>query len=159
MRIFFSAPAPVARLFRVALCRVQRHLEAVRGRPLGPRGAGAAALAMFEHFAAVWGARHVPPRVARAHAVFDRDGWRCRVPGCSSYRNLHDHHVQFRSRGGGDALSNRVTLCAWHHLRGVHGGRIRVHGRAPEGLTFELGIREGRAPLLRYDSREEALQG
>jgi hypothetical protein len=79
---------------------------------------------------------------------------RCTVPGCSSYRNLHDHHVVFRSAGRGDELSNRTTLCAFHHLRGVHAGRVRCLGRAPAGLRFELGLRDGHAPLLRYATGE-----
>jgi hypothetical protein len=74
------------------------------------------------------------------------------VPGCTSYANLQAHHVRFRSAGGSGALSNLVTLCAFHHLRGVHAGRIRVRGRAPDGLRFELGVRPGRAPLVVYRS-------
>ena len=34
-------------------------------------------------------------------------------------RNLHEHHIVFRSAGGSGELENRVTLCAVHHLRGV----------------------------------------
>jgi hypothetical protein len=71
-------------------------------------------------------------------AVFERDGWRCSVPGCTSHRNLHAHHVPFRSAGGGDDPANLTTLCAAHHLRGVHGGILRISGRAPDGLLFEL---------------------
>jgi hypothetical protein len=67
-------------------------------------------------------------------------------------RNLHDHHVQFRSAGGSDALDNRVSLCAFHHLRGVHAGRMRCTGRAPDGLKWQLGIRRGAPPLLSYRS-------
>jgi hypothetical protein len=81
--------------------------------------------------------------------VFERDGWRCAVPGCSSRRNLHDHHVVFRSRGGGHARDNRITLCAAHHLHGVHAGVVRVDGRAPDGLRWELGCTTGRPPLMR----------
>ncbi|MCC6765106.1 MAG: HNH endonuclease [Deltaproteobacteria bacterium] len=70
--------------------------------------------------------------------VFTRDGWRCTVPGCSSRRNLHDHHVRFRSRGGGNQRSNRTTVCAAHHLHGIHAGIIRVAGTAPDGLRWDL---------------------
>lgn len=66
-----------------------------------------------------------------------------------------DGDVVFRCAGGGDEPGNRVTLCAWHHLRGVHAGRLRVSGRAPERLTYELGIRpDGARPLLTYASEE-----
>ena len=37
------------------------------------------------------------------------------------------------------------TLCAAHHQRGVHAGLIRIAGRAPDGLVFEL-------PLGRFRS-------
>jgi 5-methylcytosine-specific restriction endonuclease McrA len=70
-----------------------------------------------------------------------RDGWRCTVPGCTSYRNLHAHHVVFRSVGGSDAEENLTTLCAAHHQRGVHGGGpLRITGRAPTELRFELAL-------------------
>jgi hypothetical protein len=105
---------------------------------------------LFDHALESWGAND--PRVGREHRVFARDGWRCTVPGCTSYRNLHDHHIVFRSVGGDDHLSNRTTLCAYHHLRGVHAGRVRVIGSAPDRLRFELGLREGSPPLLRYRS-------
>ena len=58
-------------------------------------------------------------------------------------------HVVFRSRGGGNGRENRVTLCAWHHLRGVHAGRVRAEGEAPDGITWEIGVRPGRRALLR----------
>jgi hypothetical protein len=81
--------------------------------------------------------------------VFERDGWRCTVPGCSSRRNLHDHHVLFRSHGGGNARDNRITVCAAHHLHGIHAGIVKAYGRAPDGITWELGCRRGREPLVR----------
>jgi hypothetical protein len=67
------------------------------------------------------------------------------VPGCSSQRNLHAHHVLFRSAGGGDDLANLTTLCAAHHQRCVHAGVIRISGRAPDRLVFEM-------PLGRFRS-------
>jgi hypothetical protein len=63
--------------------------------------------------------------------VFARDGWRCTVPACGRRRNLHDHHVRFRSRGGGNERWNRTTVCAAHHLHGIHTGLIRATGEAP----------------------------
>jgi hypothetical protein len=53
-----------------------------------------------------------------------------------------------------DALGNRTTLCAAHHLRGVHAGRIRITGEAPDRLRFELGLRPGVAPLEVWGSGE-----
>jgi hypothetical protein len=57
--------------------------------------------------------------------------------------------------GGGDELANRALLHAGHHLRGVHAGRVRVIGSAPKGLRFELGLRPGQPPLLRYRSGDQ----
>jgi len=37
---------------------------------------------------------------ARNSKVLERDGYRCQVPGCSNRRNIHAHHLEFRSRGG-----------------------------------------------------------
>lgn len=67
-------------------------------------------------------------------------------------QNLPDHHIRFRSAGGSDASENRVAVCAFHHLRGVHAGRLRCTGRAPGGLTWQLGIRPAAKPLLSYRS-------
>ena len=83
--------------------------------------------------------------------VFERDGWRCTVPGCTSRRNLHDHHVVFRSQGGDNDRDNRITICAPHHLRGIHGGRLRAFGSVSAGVVWELGLGLGRSrgPFLR----------
>jgi hypothetical protein len=51
--------------------------------------------------------------------------------------------VRFRSQGGEDEPQNMVALCEPHHLRGVHMGRVRVSGTAPDGLVWELGGRAG----------------
>ena len=73
-------------------------------------------------------------------------------------QNLQDHHIIFRSRGGTDDESNRVGLCAFHHLRGVHGGRLRCTGRAQDGLTWQIGIRPGKAPLVTYASGDREVR-
>ena len=72
-------------------------------------------------------------------AVYSRAGWRCTAPGCTSRRNLEDHHVVYRSRGGRDDLSNRICLCRFHHQRGEHGGLASCRGRAPLGILWRLG--------------------
>jgi hypothetical protein len=146
-RIFFSAPRPAARFFRAVLCSVRRRIEQLTG---GLPSEGEALEAMLDHAVESWG--HPWAKVRREHRVFERDGWRCTVPGCSSYRNLHDHHVVFRSAGGCDDLANRTTLCAWHHLRGVHAGTVLCRGSAPGRLRFALGVRSNRPPLLVYRS-------
>ncbi len=148
---FFWAPRSVAQLLRAAICSVRRHIERKTGRLPSP---GEAVGAMLDHALDAWGADE--DRVARAHRVFARDGWRCTAPGCSSFRNLHDHHIVFRSAGGSNDLANRTTLCAWHHLRGVHEGIVGCSGLAPDGLRFELGLRHGGPPLAVYQPGEVA---
>ena len=91
----------------------------------------------------------------RDYADFARDGYRCTVPGCSARRNLQSHHVRFRSAGGPDEAWNRTTLCAHHHLRGVHGGTLRIRGRAPAELVFALGPE----PAERFRSGDVRVEG
>jgi hypothetical protein len=81
--------------------------------------------------------------------VFERDGWRCAVPACSSRRELHDHHIVFRSHGGGNQRDNRITVCASHHHHGIHAGRIRAEGSVREGIVWTLGVRADGQPLMR----------
>jgi hypothetical protein len=138
-RVSFTAAPEVASLFRAALAMVQRRL----------RGSLSEAVdAMLAHAVDTWCAGKTD------HRVFDRDGWRCTVPGCSSYRSLHAHHIVFRSAGGGDELVNLTTLCAWHHQRGIHAGLVHCTGQAPHALRFELGRRSRRAPLLVFGPGE-----
>jgi hypothetical protein len=150
----FIGPADVVQLFRAVVCTVRRRMEQDIGRlPTVGQALGA----MLDHALASWGA--LDGKVASRHRVFDRDGWRCAVPGCTSMQNLHDHHIRFRSAGGSDAPENRVTLCAFHHLRGVHAARLTCVGRAPDRLTWQLGIRPGAAPLVAYRSGDLQLPG
>jgi hypothetical protein len=146
-RVSFSLPTDVARLFRAVLLTVRQRIEAATGRSATP---GEAFEAMLDHALAAWQVRD--PELRTDHRVYERDGWRCQFPGCSSLRNLHGHHIRFRSAGGDDDLSNLVTLCAWHHQRGVHARVVRVSGRAPERLRFELGVRREGRPLDVYRS-------
>jgi len=133
--IRFSAPASVVALFREALD--------VFSRPGSPRWL--ALERVLQHVIVHWQStpRHRDP-------IFERDGWRCAVPGCSSRRNLHDHHLQFRSRGGGNARENRVAVCVAHHLHGIHEGVVRASGVAPRDVRWELGVRSYGPPLLAF---------
>jgi hypothetical protein len=74
--------------------------------------------------------------------VLERDGGLCQVPGCSRAA-VHAHHVVYRSRGGSDCESNLVSICAAHHLHGVHRGFIRVKGEAPGALVWTFPALEG----------------
>jgi hypothetical protein len=84
----------------------------------------------------------------RKHRIAERDHWRCAVPGCTSRRNLHEHHIIFRSAGGTDVATNKITLCEVHHQHGIHAGRIRLRGTAPDGLRWELGVEPDQPPVL-----------
>jgi hypothetical protein len=155
VRLQITAPHDVARLFRAVLCTLRRRFE----RETGRLATEADALeAMLDHALTSWGADDpwLRKRIRQHYRIFDRDGWRCTFPGCSSRRNLHAHHIQFRSHGGGDDDANQTALCAFHHLRGVHAGWVGVKGSAPAGLTFELGLRPGLPPLARYRSGDRA---
>jgi len=70
-----------------------------------------------------------------ARAVLERDGWRCRVPGCSRRAMLELHHAWHRSQGGGDGSGNLVTLCRSHH-DAHHTGRLEIAGSEPSGWAF-----------------------
>jgi hypothetical protein len=123
-------PRRVALLLSAAL----RAAREAAGRWLS---AGEALAIVAEHFVETWKAaaarRSTPARRAIARGL----GW-CQVPGCS--RPATDaHHIWFRSRGGGDEDWNFLGSCKPHHLHGIHGGWIRVSGRAPDGLRWELG--------------------
>jgi len=100
-------------------------------------GAGECLERVAAHFVETWkGALSGKP--TRHQRVLERDGGRCQVPGCSRAA-VHAHHVLYRSRGGEDDPSNLVSLCAAHHLHGVHRGFLRVKGRAPDRLRWGLG--------------------
>jgi hypothetical protein len=73
--------------------------------------------------------------------VFKRDGWQCSNPHCRSRRNLHAHHLVFRSHGGCDEKWNEGALCAACHLRLLHKGFLRITRARPapaEDFIFEL---------------------
>jgi hypothetical protein len=134
--IFWTGPADAIQLFRATLSTVRRRVERKTGR-LPSEGGGLEV--MLDHVLIAWGWGGNERRIHKERRVFARDGWRCTVPGCTSYRNLHAHHIRYRSAGGSDHESNLTTLCAKHHLRGVHAGIVRIRGLAPDGLRFALG--------------------
>ncbi|MGV8121064.1 MAG: hypothetical protein AB2L14_14995 [Candidatus Xenobiia bacterium LiM19] len=85
------------------------------------------------------------------HKVIERDGFRCIIPGCSSRLILTDHHIKFRSHGGGDELSNNTGACRQHHLHCIHENHyITVSGTAPDNLTIAMGVEGGRAPFALF---------
>ena len=105
---------------------------------------------IFQHFVDTWEPvlRH---QKKRPRSVRERDRGLCQVPICSCAGD-HEHHVEYRSHGGSDEKKNKVSLCAGHHLHGVHLGYVRVRGEAPDQLRWELGVRPGMEPLEVFDS-------
>src|SRR5574342_609973 len=91
---------------------------------------------MARHFIETWEpllrGRSTPSRRSR-----EQNQGFCTTPGCSR-PSAQDHHLVFRSHGGSDDPGNRTPVCAPHHLRGIHGGRLSVSGTAPDRLVWRL---------------------
>ena len=90
--VHMVGPPDVVRLLRAVLCTVRRRMEAVDGKlPTEGQALGV----MLDYAFACWG---IGDKVPSEHRVFERDGWLCRVPGCTSMENLQKHHIQFRGK-------------------------------------------------------------
>jgi len=101
-------------------------------------------------------------RFTRDYAILKRDRFRCQVPGCNCRRNLHVHHIIWRSKGGTDEPSNLIVLCAKCHLRLLHNLlTLKIEGTAPHNLTFTFGPRShgDRRPFLKYVRGRKVLTG
>jgi hypothetical protein len=122
-------PARVADLVSTAIVAARK----AEKRWLTP---GEALERIADHFIATWKEALKERSTPRTRAL-RRDRGLCLVPGCSRTA-VHAHHVLHRARGGGDDERNLAGLCAGHHLVGVHGGWIRVHGQAPDRLVWEM---------------------
>ncbi|MGH9868760.1 MAG: hypothetical protein ACREAA_11435 [Candidatus Polarisedimenticolia bacterium] len=85
--------------------------------------------------------------------LFARSGYRCSAPGCTGRALLQDHHLVFRSAGGGHELTNRESLCLFHHQQGIHRGLAAARGEAPLRVTWLL----GRAGLIERFRNERRL--
>ncbi|MFL5309142.1 MAG: HNH endonuclease [Myxococcales bacterium] len=113
------------------------------GRWLSP---GECLVMMAAHFIEVW-KPVLAQRSTLQRRILARDRWLCQVPGCSRAA-AHAHHIEYRSHGGSDDPSNLVSLCAAHHLHGVHIGAIRVSGKAPDRLRWEVRVACGWEPFF-----------
>jgi hypothetical protein len=83
--------------------------------------------------------------------IYRRERYRCTNPVCQN-RNVTLHHVKYRANGGTDAPENLTTPCAFCHLEGGHGGRLKnlPPGDSPTWLL-------GRHPIMRVHHRERTL--
>ncbi len=123
------APRHVAETLFMTFRTVRRAV----GRGLSP---GECLAVMVAHFVDTWGPALAQPNTVQRR-VLERDKWMCTKPGCSRPA-AHAHHIVPRSQGGSDDESNLTSLCAAHHLRGIHMGRLRVTGNAPDQLKWEV---------------------
>jgi len=131
-------PPSVAGLLLLTIAAVRK----AEGRPLSPGECYAKACA---HFIEVWKPILRAGRETLSKRVRKRDRGRCQVPVCSKAGD-HSHHMQYRSAGGSDELRNQIGLCAPHHLRGVHMGRVRIRHESPGLIRWELGVGQGGVP-------------
>lgn len=134
LRVRRKLVCPMPRRIAVLLAAA---VEAVRERAGRTLPVARCLAIIAAHFIACWEPALTPPRT-RAQKVRQRDLGRCQVPGCS-HRAVQSHHVAFRSRGGSDDEANQISLCAFHHLRCIHGGWMRVIGEAPHALEWSVG--------------------
>lgn len=99
--------------------RRRRRTELRRRTPLARGGKHGRPEALGEGKADACGAGD--SAAAPQRQALERDGYTCQL--CGSHRDLHVHHVRYRSRGGGDGLENLLTLChrchAWIHAREI----------------------------------------
>lgn len=70
-------------------------------------------------------------------SVFDRDGYRCRIPWCEEPATEWAH-LQARGMGGSvdrDTTMNTVACCAGHHrgTRSLHSGHIKYEFLSARG--------------------------
>jgi len=89
-------------------------------------GDGSAVLAL--------GRRRRKPTAAIRRAARERDGCRCRFPGCES-RRVDLHHIQHWASGGRTDLSNLISLCPWHHKL-VHDRGYHIAAPPAGGFAF-----------------------
>ncbi|MGH7372389.1 MAG: HNH endonuclease signature motif containing protein, partial [Candidatus Methylomirabilales bacterium] len=75
--------------------------------------------------------------------TLSRDGYFCRVPGCSNLAET-EHHIQHRSRGGPTDFHQLAGVCNPCHNDTVHRWHLLMSGTA-EDLILSLGDRR---PLL-----------
>lgn len=71
---------------------------------------------------------------ANAVLVRERDVF-CQY--CGSARELHAHHIRYRSQGGGHETSNLVLVCRICHEL-IHDKRLKVTGNADVYLSWTV---------------------
>ena len=80
------------------------------------------------------GRRRRRPSSAIRRAARERDGCRCRFPGCES-RRVDLHHIQHWINGGRTDLDNLISLCPYHHKL-VHDRGYAIAAPPDGGFAF-----------------------
>ena len=124
-----QVPVPVALLLTAAM-------ESVRTRAGGRLSAGRCLAELARHFTATW--KGAVSRKTPSQTLRERDGGWCTVPGCSHHAT-DEHHVLYRSRGGGDEPENKTAVCGYHHHLCIHVGHVKAWGKAPDRITWVMG--------------------
>jgi hypothetical protein len=132
-QISFWAPDPVIE-------DLNHFLHNLRERR-GPLPAWASLMILIREAVDVWKQVDRTTKKPQFWRIFERDEYRCQVPGCTRRAELQGHHIIFRSQGGSDDPSNLVAVCYAHHQQGVHDGHLRCAGNANHRLRWVLGPR------------------
>lgn len=89
-----------------------------------------------------------------AQDTYERYGYRCAAPGCTSRANLEEHHINHRAGGGTDDPSNRICLCRFHHQAHHETPVFHVSGKAPTDVIYRFGPKDSPSALtFRCDVR------
>jgi len=99
-------------------------------------------------------------KISQNYAILKRDHFTCQAPGCKCRRNLHVHHIIWRSKGGGDWHFNLLTLCKVHHKHILHDlMALKIEGTAPDNLTFTFGANSSNVegPFMIYRNGRKVL--
>ena len=72
-------------------------------------------------------------------AVFTRDGYKCQCcdRGIKDGAILHAHHIQYRSQGGTNRMSNLITVCEKCHTPANHKPGGKLYGWKPKIASFK----------------------
>jgi hypothetical protein len=84
-------------------------------------------------------------------AIYARERYECSNPVCPR-KDVTLHHLRFRAHGGSDDPNNLSTPCAWCHLEGIHGGRIKALPPASSSTWIV-----GRTPVIKIEGREKTV--
>lgn len=68
--------------------------------------------------------------------IIERDGGEC--VSCNMNKNLHVHHIKFRSQGGGNDYHNLITLCAFCHQTKAHGANNQMWAKTFKVYTSQF---------------------